>query len=58
MDPGLTLGGGRIKWPREGEHIMKASPNFSLGGVKDGLRGGDSIYVLFIIASKTKGYFK
>lgn len=49
---------GEYKGSWSGEHIVQASPNFQLGGVKDGLWGGDSGYVLFTTISKAKGYPK
>lgn len=42
----------------EGEHTVHVFPKFQLGGVKDGLWGGDSSYVLFTTISKAKGYSK
>lgn len=59
IDPGVTVLVG--PWhgvvensPGKGKRIMKASPNFRLRGVKDGIYGGDHVLVcvLLIITAK------
>lgn len=40
--------------PGKGKCIVKASPNFRLGGVKDGMYGGDHILVCVLLTTTAK----
>lgn len=42
--------------PGKGKCIMKASPNFRLGGVKDGIYGGDHVLISVLLITTAKAW--